>query len=651
VQMTTLGIRRALWRLRASLHEAWMLANGRRILRRARRRSRKISVEDPAPSAERPILLIVDDADPFGRYLAEILRCEGFAAFGVLDRTGLTEDLVSNKDLVVLAPMCVSQIELAVLDRFVREGGCLLAIRPDAALGPILGLRSVGASLPSGYVHIGANVPWSGSSQPLRIDAPADLFELAGATGLASMSGRWDGGQHHVAVSLRSMGQGGGRAAALTFDLARAVVHARQGNPSWIVTGRRNGPTRAVELFIDPASPGRLAWADDDRLEVPRADELQRLLANMIIHLTSERRPAPRLWYFPGSESALLVLTGDDHGKADVGSRFERLKAFDDPVPEGVGDGVGTLRATTYLWPDEQRRDAAPQLSNEEGTAYHTQGFEIALHPNAGRDDHRPEKLAYHLDRSLRIWRSRYPSLPSPTTVRWHCVAWAGWIEPPLLERVHGIRLDLNYYFFPPEVVRDRSACFTGSAMPMRFADLDGRPIDVFQLCTPLTDESGQSYPEAVETLLDRARGEEGFYGAFAANIHTTPDEDDRILEGVIEAARVRGVPVISARRLLEWIDARQASSCEVVGWAERTLVLSVRVPPTAAGRLTLLIPADRAGGPQSVTKAGTPVPFRRHVVKGIDYIAFEPISGTYEVAYRDHGEATTSLTEEEALR
>jgi hypothetical protein len=628
-----------------------MLANGRRILRRARRHSRKIVVEDPAPSAERPILLIVDDADPFGRYLAEILRCEGFAAFGVLDRSGLTEDLVSNKDLIVLAPMLASPIELAVLDRFVREGGRLLAIRPDAVLAQILGLRSIGASIPGGLVQIGAKAPWSGSSQPLRIDAATDLFELAGATSLASISSPGDGGQPRVAVSLFSLGQHGGRTAAFTFDLARAIVHARQGNPSWVVSRRRNGPTRAVELFIDPASPGRLAWADDDRLEVPRADELQRLFANMIIHLTSGRRPAPRFWYFPNGESALLVLTGDDHGRADVGSRFERLKAFEDLSPEIEDDGVRTLRATTYLWPDVPRRDAAPQLSNEEATAYHAQAFEIAVHPNAGRDDHRPQKLAYHLDRSLKIWRSRYPSLPPPTTLRWHCVAWAGWIEPALLERVHGIRLDLNYYFFPAEVVRDRAASFTGSAMPMRFADLDGRPIDVFQLCTQLTDESAQSYPEVVEALLDRAQGDDGFYGAFAANIHTTPDENDLILESVIEAARLRRVPVISARTLLEWIDARQASSCEVVGWAEQTLMLSVRVPPTGAGRLTLLLPADPAGGPQSVTRAGTPVPFRRHVVKGIDYIAFEPISGTYEVAYWDQREATTSLTEEEALR
>ena len=36
---------------------------------------------------------------------------------------------------------------------------------------------------------------------------------------------------------------------------------------------------------------------------------------------------------------------------------------------------------------------------------------------------------------------------------------------------------------------------FTGSGMPMRFADLDGTMIDVYQAATQMTDESGQTLP------------------------------------------------------------------------------------------------------------------------------------------------------------
>ena len=62
---------------------------------------------------------------------------------------------------------------------------------------------------------------------------------------------------------------------------------------------------------------------------------------------------------------------------------------------------------------------------------------------------------------------------------------------------------------------------FTGSGMPMRFADPDGSMIDVYQATTQMTDESGQTYPEHIDTLLDNALGSKGYYGVFTANMHT----------------------------------------------------------------------------------------------------------------------------------
>jgi len=55
----------------------------------------------------------------------------------------------------------------------------------------------------------------------------------------------------------------------------------------------------------------------------------------------------------------------------------------------------------------------------------------------------------------------------------------------------------------------------------MRFADLDGTTIDVYQQNTNMDDEAAQVYPVTVNTLLDNALGPLGYYGAFGANIHT----------------------------------------------------------------------------------------------------------------------------------
>ena len=96
--------------------------------------------------------------------------------------------------------------------------------------------------------------------------------------------------------------------------------------------------------------------------------------------------------------------------------------------------------------------------------------------------------------------------------------------------------------------------------MPMRFAKADGTMIDVYQATTQMTDESGQTYPFTVDTLLDRALGPEGYYGAFVANMHT----DSAAHAGsaaIVASAQARGVPVVSAEQMLDWIDGRNAST------------------------------------------------------------------------------------------
>ena len=82
------------------------------------------------------------------------------------------------------------------------------------------------------------------------------------------------------------------------------------------------------------------------------------------------------------------------------------------------------------------------------------------------------------------------------------------------------MRLDASYYFWPPGWAQDRPGHFTGSAMPMRFADLDGTLINVYNAPTQMTDESGQSYPFTIDTLLSAAVGPVGLlrrlYGKFS---------------------------------------------------------------------------------------------------------------------------------------
>ena len=170
----------------------------------------------------------------------------------------------------------------------------------------------------------------------------------------------------------------------------------------------------------------------------------------------------------------------------------------------------------------------------------------------------------------------------------------------------NGIRFDTNYYYFPDYWVQNRPGLFTGSAMPMRFADLDGTTIDVYQAATQLTDESGQTYPFNTDTLLDRALGPLGYYGVFTTNHHT--DRRSRRVDTTVQSAIARGVPVVSARQMLDWLDGRNGSSFGSIAWNPGVLTFTVVRVSTANG-LTAMVPAHAKGGALlGITRDGSPV-------------------------------------------
>src|SRR3954471_4619765 len=173
----------------------------------------------------------------------------------------------------------------------------------------------------------------------------------------------------------------------------------------------------------------------------------------------------------------------------------------------------------------------------------------------------------------------------------------------------------------------------TGSGMPMRFADQDGSKIDVYQAATQMTDESQQSYPFTPDTLLDRALGTEGYYGAFTANLHTdSPTEFES--DQVIASAQARQVPVVSSRQMLSWLDGRNGSSFKNLSYSGNTLSFSVDAAAGANG-LTAMVPtASDDGTLSSLSLNGSPVSYRTETIKGLEYAIFQSDAGTYEAHY-----------------
>jgi hypothetical protein len=460
----------------------------------------------------------------------------------------------------------------------------------------------------------------------MQFKGTADRYTLNGATPVATLYSTASTATANPAVTLRSVGVLGGQAAAFTYDLARSVVYMRQGNPAW-EGQERDGftPARPDDLFFgNAAGDSQPDWIDLNKVAIPQADEQQRLLVNLITHMNADRKPLPRFWYLPRGLKAVVVMTGDDHGNGGTSGRFDRYEAA--RPPDCAVENWECVRSSSYIYTN-------PFMTAAAAGAYQARGFEIGLHLNTGCADWTPSTLAEFYEDQLESFQTTYPSLNAPSTNRTHCIVWSDWGTQPKVEAAKGIGLDTSYYYWPPGWILDRPGFFTGSGMPMRFADTDGTLIDVYQATSQMTDESGQSFPFTIDTLLDRALGPLGYYGVFVANMHTD-NIDSPGSEAILASAQARNVPIVSARQMLEWLDGRNASSFGAPSWDGSRLTFTVNVALGANG-LQVMVPGTSSAGTLTVlTRDGLPVTFGMQTIKGGAWATFLAEPGTYQATY-----------------
>ena len=575
-----------------------------------------------------PILIISSSFNPFSRYYTEILRNEGFNLFLSTDISSVTAAMLNAYDVVILGEMPLTAAQVTMLSDWVNAGGNLIAMRPDKQLAGLLGLSDASNTLSNGYMLVNtANQPGSGIvDETIQYHGTADLYSLSGANAVATLysNATTPATGNAPAVTLNNIGGNGGQAAAFTYDLARSIVYTRQGNPGW-ESQERDGllPVRSNDMFYgNAAGDPQPDWIDLNKVAIPQADEQQRLLANMILDMNTDQKPLPRFWYFPSNHKAVVVMTGDDHG---IGLTQTHFDTFTNMSPAGcsVSDWE-CVRGTSYIYP-------AHPMSNAQATAYDAAGFEIALHVDTGCTAYTPESLDSNYSSQLAQFQASYSSLPSPVSQRTHCIAWSDWTTQAVVENLYGIRLDTTYYYFPGSWVNGQDGFFTGSGMPMRFAELDGSLVDVYQAATQMTDESNQSYPATSNFLLDRAIGSEGYYGVFTTNMHTDRAVDNAV--AIVQSAQTRGVPVVTARQMLEWLDGRNTSSFDSLTWDGSTLSFSISAG-SGVNNLMGMIPTQTAGGTiTSINFNGAPLSFNTEVIKGVEYAIFPAVSGIYQAS------------------
>jgi hypothetical protein len=577
-----------------------------------------------------PVLVVTNSADPFSRYLAEILQDEGLNAFDVVDLSGLSQAQLNSHQAVILAQTPVNDAQVAQLTTWVQSGGDLVALRPDPKLGPLLGLGADAGDLAEGYIKVDTgSAPGAGiTGATMQFHGTADRHALAAGTrAVAMLYANSTTATADPAVTLRSVGTNGGQAAAFTYDLARSVVWTRQGNPAW-AGDKRDGqidPTRSDDLFFG-AKPGAVQpdWVDRQKIAIPQADEQQRLLVNLVTEMSRDRLPLPRFWYLPRGEKAAVVLTGDDHGNGGTRGQFATYRA-ESPAGCSVAQWE-CIRSTSYVYPNTPITDA-------EVVDWQNAGFEVALHLSTGCLNFTRASLRDNWSTQLAAFRASFPSAAAPRTNRTHCITWSDWASEPIVEAENGVRLDANYYYWPGAWVQNQPGLFTGTGFPQRFADTNGSLIDVYQATTQLTDESDIDVGAHIRSLIAGALGANGYYGVFTANMHTDT-ADNPGADAIIAEATARGVPVVSAAQMLTWLDGRNGSSFGGLAFSGNQLSFSVQRAGGATG-LQAMLPLDGPTGRLAgLTRGGAPVATTTQTIKGIAYATFDAQAGGYVATY-----------------
>ena len=592
-----------------------------------------------------PILVISATANPYSLYYPEILRTEGLNEFAVLDISQVQSSTLNAYDVVVLGDTPLTADQVTMFTNWVNGGGNLVAMHPDKQLAGLLGLSDASATLPNAYLLMNTSFgPGVGLvGQTIQFHGSADLYNLNGAISFADLYSTASTPSGYPALTANPVGLG--VASAFTFDLARSVAYLRQGNPAWSGQARdvaNTPPIRAYNLFFGgaPFDP-EPNWLDFNKVQIPQADEQQRLLANLILQVNSFKRPLPRFWYFPRGLQAVVVMTGDDHGNfyPSGGATSARFAQLESASPAGCTvDDWTCYRSTAYLFPPSV---ASNPFTDAQAAGYIAQGFEVAAHIDTTPDctDYSSmSMLASYYTTELNSFASAYPSAPAPQTHRMHCVAWSDYDSQPQVELNHGIRLDTTYYYWPSTVVQDQPGLFTGSGMPMRFTDRNGNLIDVYQATSQMTDESGQTYPLHINTLLDNAL-HLGYYGAFVANMHNdTSDPAAASSTGtaaILASAQARNVPIISSLQLLKWLDGRNGSSFALQSWDGTTLTFNILVGANALGLQAMLPATFATSSLTGLAFNGNPVNYSLQTIKGIQYAVFTASSnGTYSAQY-----------------
>jgi hypothetical protein len=242
--------------------------------------------------------------------------------------------------------------------------------------------------------------------------------------------------------------------------------------------------------------------------------------------------------------------------------------------------------------------------------AWRQRGHEFGLHPYVEEG----------LEAGWKTYWQEFTSMgygPVSPTTRTHRILWSGWADTARVQAQYGIRMNLDYYHYGPAFQKKDGEWvyghFNASGLPMKFVDIDGQLLNIYQQNTQLVDEhmikmpwgmggsnvGGEKAAGIVGGILQMAV--QKYPAAFAAQFHFDPFalggdialEAEKFLLGSLEHAVNFGVPIWNAENWLLFNENRSRVGLSDFVWNsdEKKWVVNLFAPGFNEAQYSLLIP------------------------------------------------------------
>ncbi|HEY6977508.1 MAG TPA: hypothetical protein VH396_14520 [Chitinophagaceae bacterium] len=547
------------------------------------------SVPINAAGKKNPIL-ILGVPGHFDTYTGEILKAEGFNEFQIDSLTNVRFSLKYLKrfDIVILTEVLLTNEQKNILVSYVKDGGSLIAFRPDKKIAEILGIEDKRDTLTEAYIKIDT-LSGTGKGllrETLQFHGTADLYKLSGCTKIASLYTSATDSTNSPAVVMNNYGLG--HAIAFTYNLPQSIAYTRQGNH--LFAGQEKDSIkgiRAMDMFVN-------GWVDTSKNTFNQSDEQMHLLSHCIERLS--KKPLPRFWYFPGTLNCLVTLTNDGEFRSekDFEEQFKDIESKD-------------AKMALYVL-------KVDQVSKASTDAWIKRGHEISGHPDDTKEAEHPtwDSMNNAISTKLSELNSRF-GIPGMRTIVNHWFVWCGnnsdnkpdFTAQAKIEAAHHIGMDINYAHYDNNSIEphflgplgQRQGNFNGSGLPLKFVDEAGEVINIYQLLNNVYDQQymenkdSTGFYECFKGLMDRSINNE-VYSYITIKAHN--DEyffSKTSLRKMLDYAKEKSIPVWAPARLLNFIQAKDDATFNNLKWKNNKLSFKIKSGITIEDKFTFMIP------------------------------------------------------------